>query len=459
MKTRTALIATLCLLLLPAGSSAKPVWESLSYGKVPTSPVPGGEPNTFICRDLNGVPGRLQNGKCYATWGGKEYAVDHYEGLSMPPGTYHWTWYAGFLPEGAIVGGSQGTGKDVYICRTPGPGDTAKNSTGILSIGDLMKTGKYSRNGKFAPWTSTCYIGNKGLELRTNAFFVLVEGAETQSPPSISGAVHADQGESDTSDSPAPFLSGVTVVEAKPLDATAVVIPTGTTLATADATRIAALAQAGGGMPPPVSASSAGERVTGVRLGALEEDRLTVQIDYRYSPSRPGPVYAGAFVYDSAGVPLNVGYLPIAAPAKQGTIALTLTFPPSDFVATYLVVFLMESGQQPFLNGHFQFDYRWAGGRLSKAGATAAPQQGEGPSDMATLCTAYAARAVDLFRYAAQRQVPNIFPPVWSEDYAGHYHWCLGAAKQDVYAGHQLRVDYLRQMLPGEFSGAGMDLP
>jgi len=435
------------------------IWQQLSYGKIPINAVPGGEPNTFICRDLNGVPGRLANGKCYATWNGKEYSNDHYEGLSMTPGTYSWVWYKGFLPDGAIKGGSQGTGKDVYICRSPGKEDYVSNATlNKNSIGGTLgKMNTKSRNGKFAPWTSTCYIGDQGFELRAKEFLVLVDKPPVEKPASgIAGAKKV--GEDKKQLEPNPLLKSVPLQGAKMMTGTAVAIAPGTTLPQADNATIATLARTSSTLPKYIDTKMSGEGITGLSLVSMEKGKLNLQVSYAFSSSRPQPVYAGAFVYDSSGVTVNVGYIPATVANAQGSMALTLMFPDADIAARYIAVFMMESGKQPFMNEHFDFAYNWQNGQLLTTGPAPGSMGSTSPS-RPDLCSAYANRAVEMHTLAIQRKLPGILLPVWSSDYSQHYEWCLKADEKEIYSGHQLRVGYLEQMLPSEFSGKNVALP
>ncbi len=438
--------------------NGEPVWQQLSYGKVPDNPVPGGEPNTFVCRDFNGVPGRLANGKCYATWDGKEYSVDHYEGLSMAPGTYRWEWYSGFLPEGAIIGGSQGTGKDVYICRSPQPDEYTGQLTEKGIVGSLSKAMKRSRNGKFAPWTSTCYFGAKGFEVRTKTFLVLVSKSPDDKPSStIAGAKLV--GKNDSEEKPNPLLKSAPLFGGKMMTGTAIGIVAGTILPPADEAAVAALARSNDTLPRPINSNIAGEDITGLSIVSMENEKMNLQLAYSFSDTRSLPVYAGAFVYDSSGVAVNVGYVPVAVLNTQGTVSISLMFPDTDLSARYIVAFLMESGEQPFMNEHFDFTYNWTNGQLLAANAGASPMAPPKPPARSDLCNAYAKRAVEMQKLAIKRNLPNILPPVWSDNYSHHYRWCLDADEPEIYRGHQLRTGYLEQTLPGEFSGKSVQLP
>jgi hypothetical protein len=440
MIARIFLLITMVLLAV-GNAYGEAVWQQLSYGKIPSNAVPGGEPNSFICRDLKGVPGRLEKGRCYATWDGKQYAVDHYEGLSMAPGTYEWRWYKGYLPDQAVIGGNQGYGKDIYICRSPNKDEytgSLSGSIGSVGIGSLVKQGPPG-TGKFAPWTSTCYIGIKGFEAKTKSFLVLVEKKPGYSPkPGISGAKLVGEPKNDTK-TPL-FMVGPVA---------------GTILPKSNNATVAALAQSSNTFPQPIEPSRSDEALNGMLLISSDGGKINLQLSYEYSASRPHPIYAGAFVYDENGTALDVGYIPIAVSGPKGQVTITLSPRDSDLEARYVVPFLMESGQKPFINGHFDFAYTWSNGQLLVSG-----QKGKAsPIARADLCNAYATKAVELYDLATKKNLPNIFPPVWSRDFSQHYQWCLKANKLEIYQGHQLRVGYLEQMLPGEFSGNNVKLP
>jgi hypothetical protein len=62
-----------------------------------------------------------------------------------------------------------------------------------------------------------------------------------------------------------------------------------------------------------------------------------------------------------------------------------------------------------------------------------------------TFCEEYANTAVAQYSYAIENNLPGIVPPVWSDDYASHYNWCLGVPQGNATQGANLRQGHLER--------------
>lgn len=77
---------------------------------------------------------------------------------------------------------------------------------------------------------------------------------------------------------------------------------------------------------------------------------------------------------------------------------------------------------------------------IGVAGLLLAPQAGAAPEAM---CLAYAEKALRQFDEAVSLNVPNVGPPTWSKDYAGHLAWCRIADPASVQTEEQKREQIL----------------
>jgi len=82
--------------------------------------------NIYVARASykNGLhPGKLQNGACYISYGGKGLLFQQYELLKNGAKVnYTWETWNGNIPENAFVGGNE-NGSDLYVCRAKYEGD------------------------------------------------------------------------------------------------------------------------------------------------------------------------------------------------------------------------------------------------------------------------------------------------------------------------------------------------
>lgn len=185
-------------------------------------------------------------------------------------------------------------------------------------------------------------------------------------------------------------------------------------------------------------------------LLAVRGKELTLRVHYRVDASRRPPIYAGAWLYDASGQSVDAGYKPVAVSAlPNGSVDIVLVLPDEPFVSDYVETFLMESGQPAFTNGRFKMAYSWAKGMLSatgdaemKVGGATAVKEIE---DHSVFCREYAATAVAQYNSATSQKLPGIAPPVWSNDYALHYNWCLRVPRENARQGSSMRQDYLNK--------------
>jgi len=183
-------------------------------------------------------------------------------------------------------------------------------------------------------------------------------------------------------------------------------------------------------------------------LVRLQDNELTLRLHYRISPTRSQPIYAGAWLYDANKQAIDAGYKPIALNAfPAGTIDVVLVLPQQDFKAHYVVTFLMESAQPVFVNGRFALPYRWENGVLKATNDIQSLKEGgQGAPALQSkqqFCEAYAKTAVAQFNDAIANNLPGIVPPVWSNNSANHYNWCLEVPKENANQGTALRQEHL----------------
>ncbi len=115
------LMAVLFLSTTAAGAQGN--WVAAGGGSVPAGAVAGGREsngkNLYICRGSHGGgvhPGKIVGHNCNIGWGGREVLLSRYEvlvGVSAE-------WMAasgGSVRPGAVAGGRESDGKNLYICR------------------------------------------------------------------------------------------------------------------------------------------------------------------------------------------------------------------------------------------------------------------------------------------------------------------------------------------------------
>ncbi len=190
------------------------------------------------------------------------------------------------------------------------------------------------------------------------------------------------------------------------------------------------------------------EAIVGCELIALQGKEITLRLRYRIHPTRPQPIYAGAWLYNSSGQPIDAGYKPVAIKSSpRGSVDVILVLPDRDFSSDYVMTFLMESGRPVFLNGRFKMTYAWRNGSLSGPGLAQPVVAGTFaeavPQSASAFCKEYARTALAQYHFAKAHNLPGIVPPVWSGDYTSHYNWCLGASKENARQGTALRQGHL----------------
>lgn len=198
------------------------------------------------------------------------------------------------------------------------------------------------------------------------------------------------------------------------------------------------------------SLTSLNESLERCEIVSIQGNELALRLHYRVNPNRVQPIYAGAWLYDANKQAIDAGYKPVALGAfPGGSIDVTLVLPQEGFRSDYLVAFLMESGQPVFLNGRFKMPYQWENGTLAvtnevqslKKDAAATPAL----QDKQQFCEDYANTALAQYNFARANNLPDIVPPVWSNDYAQHYNWCLGVSQENANQGTALRQGQLEQ--------------
>ncbi len=72
--------------------------------------------------------------------------------------------------------------------------------------------------------------------------------------------------------------------------------------------------------------------------------------------------------------------------------------------------------------------------------------------DTQQFCSSYADNAVKQYDLGKQYKLPDIVPPVWSNDRNAHYAWCMATPGNIVKNGSAKRQAYLDQYLPKQIS-------
>ena len=114
-----------------------------------------------------------------------------------------------------------------------------------------------------------------------------------------------------------------------------------------------------------------------------------------------------------------------------------VTRPGEGAAAELVETFLMESGKRclSWLGASGCREFRAVEpsperpNRRVRAAATRQP--GSRPATR-EFCEAYAKLAVAQYAEAVAQHLPDVVPPVWSNDAAGHYAWCLGEPRELV---------------------------
>jgi hypothetical protein len=203
--------------------------------------------------------------------------------------------------------------------------------------------------------------------------------------------------------------------------------------------------------PAPGSAISLApqhEALENAEIVRIQGNEVTLRLHYRVSPDRSRPIYAGAWLYDADQQAIDAGYKPVALRAfPEGSVEVTLVLPQTGFRSDYLVAFLMESGQPVFVNGRFNLPYTWQNGLFSRSSEVPLPQASVSATpalqSKPQFCTEYAKTALAQYNFAVANNLPGITPPVWSNDSANHYNWCLGVSQETANQGTALRQGHI----------------
>lgn len=189
--------------------------------------------------------------------------------------------------------------------------------------------------------------------------------------------------------------------------------------------------------------------IDGCDLVTVKGNEMVLSLHYRVTPSIAGSVYSGAFLYDANQQAIDAGYKPNALQQlPAGATETILVLPTKPFQSEYVMTFLIQSGKV-IINGRFKLPFLWDGqnGRLLDA---AQVKMNNGKVDAvlenkAQFCDSYANQAIAQYEFAIKHKLPGILPPVWSNDYDGHYNWCLKVSDETALQGNNLRDEYLKK--------------
>ena len=68
--------------------------------------------------------------------------------------------------------------------------------------------------------------------------------------------------------------------------------------------------------------------------------------------------------------------------------------------------------------------------------------------DKQQFCNSYADTAVKQYHLGKQHNLPDIVPPAWSDNYTGHYNWCMAVPEDFANSENSKRQAYLDRYLP-----------
>ncbi len=162
-------------------------------------------------------------------------------------------------------------------------------------------------------------------------------------------------------------------------------------------------------------------------LNGVNNKEMILRIKYRVDPSVKGTVYSGAFLYTDDGQAVGAGYKPAAvASIPAGIIDIIMVLPEKAFKSGYINTFLINSGKI-FVNQRFYLPFSWNGssGKFAGAGVQKAVPANRPGSVKQGFCRVYADRAISQYSLAKQYKLPNIMPPVWSDNWNNHFQWCM----------------------------------
>lgn len=198
------------------------------------------------------------------------------------------------------------------------------------------------------------------------------------------------------------------------------------------------------------------EALENAEIVGMQGNEVTLRLHYRISQDRSQPIYAGAWLYDANRQAIDAGYKPVALSAfPAGSVDVILVLPEAGFRSDYLIAFLMESGQPVFVNGRFNLPYNWENGLFRRNDEVQSPQASvpaiPALQSKAQFCAEYAQTALAQYNYAIANNLSGVVPPVWSNDSANHYNWCLEVAQETANQGTALRqgqIEKYKNALP-----------
>ncbi len=201
---------------------------------------------------------------------------------------------------------------------------------------------------------------------------------------------------------------------------------------------------------PATALAPVDDVISACEIVELRGAEITFRVHYRINAGRSQPIWAGAWLYDASGRSIDAGYKPVAIPGlPEGSIDVMVTRPDEGAAAELVETFLMESGKPAFVIGRFRMPGVSGGGAVAGAaepqGAGGGDPAAEQPTSNEEFCETYAKLAVAQYAEAVAQHLPDIVPPVWSNDAAGHYSWCLGEPRELVERGSALRQSHLEQ--------------
>ncbi len=208
-----------------------------------------------------------------------------------------------------------------------------------------------------------------------------------------------------------------------------------------------AMAASASDSAPATALTPVDDVISACELVEMRGAEITLRIHYRVNAGRSQPIWAGAWLYDANGRSIDAGYKPVAIPGlPEGSIDVMVKLPDEGAEAELVETFLMESGKPSFVSRRFRMP-GFSGGGVVAGAAEPQAAGGEQPTSNEEFCEAYAKLAVAQYAKAVAHHLPDILPPVWSNDAAGHYAWCLGEARELVERGSALRQSYLEQTI------------
>lgn len=190
-------------------------------------------------------------------------------------------------------------------------------------------------------------------------------------------------------------------------------------------------------------------KITGCEIKSQVGNEMVLRISYEISPEIDGPVYCGAFLYQSRQEAVNAGYKPLQlAKLPKGTAELVMVFPDTAFTAAYVETFLIHSGKI-ITKARFKLPFSWTGttDNFNTLGPGYHHEKAKTPESTLSYCEAYAKSAVEQYRLARKYNLPGIDAPGWSDDFKGHLNWCSNVPKRFARSEDTKRQSHLKKYL------------